>query len=147
MATNALSKKVERLPALFEDFFRPWDNFMDFRGWGKMMNVPAVNIEDTPDAYKLSLAVPGLKKSDFNIDLEGDMITISSEKEESKEEKDSKYTRKEYSYSSFSRSFTLPEAVNREKIDAVYEDGVLRVMLPKKEEVKKATASKHIAVK
>ena len=147
MATNALSKKVERLPSLFEDFFRPWNELMDLPAWGRTMNVPAVNIEDTADAYKLSLAVPGLKKSDFNIDVEGDMITISSEKEESKEEKDSRYTRKEYSYSAFSRSFTLPEAVNKDKIDAVYEDGVLKIMLHKKDDVKKVAANKHIAVK
>lgn len=147
MATNALSRKVERLPSLFEDFFRPWNEIMDLPAWSRELNVPAVNIEDTPDAYKLSLAAPGLKKSDFNIDLEGDMITISSEKEESKESKDSKYTRKEYSYSSFSRSFTLPEAVNKDKIDAAYDDGVLKIMLPKKDEVKKVAASKHIAVK
>ena len=147
MATNALSKKVERLPSLFEDFFRPWNEMMDLPAWGRTMNVPAVNIEDTADAYKLSLAVPGLKKSDFNIDVEGDMITISSEKEESKEEKDSRYTRKEYSYSSFSRSFTLPEEVNQEKIEANYQDGVLHVTLPKKEEAKKLAVSKHIAVK
>jgi HSP20 family protein len=147
MATNALSRKAERLPAIFDDFFRPWDDIMDFSSWRKTMNIPAVNIEDTPDGYKLSLAVPGLKKSDFNIDIEGDMITISSEKEESKEEKDSKYTRKEYNYSSFSRSFSLPETVNKEQVNAVYEDGVLKVMLPKKEEVKKVAASRHIAVK
>jgi HSP20 family protein len=147
MATNALSKRVERLPAIFDDFFKPWNDIMDFNGWGRNMSVPAVNIEDMADAYKLALAVPGLKKSDFKIDVEGNMITISSEKEESKEEKDAKYTRKEYSYSSFSRSFSLPEEVNREKIDAVYEDGVLKVSLPKKEEMKKSAAITHIAVK
>ena len=146
MATNALSRKAERLPSVFEDFFRPWNEIME-PAWSRELNIPAVNIEDTPDAYKLSLAAPGLKKSDFNIDLEGDMMTISSEKEESTESKDSKYTRKEYSYSSFSRSFTLPESVNKDKIDATYDDGVLKIMLPKKDEVKKIAASKHIAVK
>jgi HSP20 family protein len=75
------------------------------------------------------------------------MLTISSEKEESKEEKDALYTRKEYNYSSFSRSFTLPEEVNKEKIEATYEDGVLKLALPKKEEAKKLAASKHIAVR
>jgi HSP20 family protein len=95
----------------------------------------------------VSLAVPGMKKDDFNIDVEGNMLTISSEKEESKEEKEDKYTRKEYNYSSFSRSFTLPDEVNKEKIEAKYEDGVLKLMLPKKEEAKKLAAGKHIAVK
>jgi HSP20 family protein len=147
MATNALSKKVERLPTFFEDFFKPWNDMLDFNGWGRTLNVPAVNITDTPEAYNLSLAVPGLTKSDFKIDVEGNMLTISSEKEENKEEKESRYTRKEYSYSSFSRSFSLPEEVNSEKIDAVYENGVLKVTLPKKEEAKKQAATKHIAVK
>jgi HSP20 family protein len=79
--------------------------------------------------------------------VEGNMLTISCEKEESKEEKEEKFNRREYSYSSFSRSFTLPEEVNREKIDAKYEDGVLKLMLPKKEEAKKLAMGKHIAVK
>lgn len=75
------------------------------------------------------------------------MLTISCEKEEKKEDKDGRYNRREYSYSSFARSFTLPDEVNREKIDASYEDGVLKIVLPKKEDAKKMTLSKHIAVK
>jgi len=74
------------------------------------------------------------------------MLTISSAKEETKEEKEKRFTRKEYNYSSFSRSFTLPDEVNREKIDAKYEDGVLKITLPRKEEVKNP-AAKQIAVK
>ena len=75
------------------------------------------------------------------------MLTISSEKEESKEEKEDKYTRREYSYTSFSRSFTLPEDVKQEEIDARYENGELRLTLPRKDEAKKAAATKRIAVK
>jgi len=74
------------------------------------------------------------------------MLTISSEKEEKREEKEKKVTRKEYNYSSFSRSFTLPEEINKEKIEAEYKDGVLRISLPRKEEAKKPSA-KHVAVK
>jgi HSP20 family protein len=92
------------------------------------------------------MAAPGLKKNDFNIDIEGNLLTISSEKEDTREEKDEPYTRKEYSYSSFSRSFTLPDEVNREKIDASYVDGVLHLILPKKDEAKKLALSKHITV-
>ena len=147
MQTNALTKRAERLPAIFEDFFKPWNEIMDFNGWGKAMTVPAVNITDNRDAYKVSLAVPGLKKDDFKIDVDGNILTISSEKEENNEEKDARFTRREYSYSSFSRSFTLPEEVNREKIEATYEDGVLKLNLPKKEEVKKVATSRQIAVK
>jgi HSP20 family protein len=87
-----------------------------------------------------------LKKDDFKIEVEGNMLGISCEKEESKEEKDKKYTRKEYSYSSFSRSFNLPDGIDQDKIDARYEDGVLRIILPRKEEAKKMSG-KNIAVK
>ena len=93
------------------------------------------------------MAAPGMKKEDFKINVDGNMLTISSEKEEKKEEKDEKYTRKEYSYSSFSRSFTLPEDVKQDALDAKYEDGVLNLRLPRREDAKKATASKRIAVK
>jgi HSP20 family protein len=143
-----LTKRVERLPSIFDDFLKPWNDF--FRpneGWGTMMTVPAVNITENKDNYSLSLAIPGLKKNDFKIDVEGNILTISSEKQESKEEEDEQFTRREYSYSSFSRSFTLPNEVNKEKIDAAYEEGVLRLTLPKKDEAKKLAVSKHIAVK
>jgi HSP20 family protein len=79
--------------------------------------------------------------------VEGNLLTISSEKEEEHEEKEERYTRQEYSYSSFERSFTLPDEVNKDKIDAHYQDGVLKLVLPKKEEAKKMAVSKQIAVK
>lgn len=110
------------------------------------MNIPAVNITEHKDDYRVSLAVPGMKKDDFKIDVEGNMLTISSEKETTKEDKDKKFTRKEYNYSSFSRTFTLPEEINKEKIEAKYEEGVLKITLPRREEAKKI-AAKHIAVK
>jgi HSP20 family protein len=148
MTSNALTKRVERLPSIFDDFFRPWNEiFNTGEGWGRLMNVPAVNISENKDHYTLSLAAPGLKKNDFKIDVDGNILTISSEKEESKEETEDKFTRREYSYSSFNRSFTLPDEVNMDKIDANYIDGVLKITLPKKEEAKKVAASKHIAVK
>lgn len=147
MGTQALSKAGERMPTLFDDFFKPWNEWFDNGGfWGRTMNVPAVNITEQKDDYVVSLAAPGLKKDDFKIDVDGNMLTISSEKEESKEEKDKRFTRKEYNYSSFSRSFTLPDEINKEKIDARYEDGVLKISLPRKEEAKKP-AAKQIAVK
>lgn len=147
MGTQALAKTGERTPSVFDDFFKPWNEWFDNGGlWGKVMNVPAVNITEQKNDYLVSLAAPGLKKDDFKIDVDGNMLTISSEKEESKEEKDKKFTRKEYNYSSFSRSFTLPEEINKEKIEAKYEDGVLKISLPRKEEAKKP-AAKQIAVK
>ncbi|MFT3845262.1 MAG: Hsp20/alpha crystallin family protein [Lacibacter sp.] len=147
MATRAMSK-VGMLPTVFDDFFKPWNEWFDTGGlMGRMMTVPAVNVVENKNDYIVSLAVPGMKKEDFNIDVEGNMLTISCEKEDKKEEKEEKFTRKEYNYSSFSRSFTLPDEVNRESIEANYENGLLKLVLPKKEEVKKLAAGKHIAVK
>lgn len=147
MGTQVLARSTERMPSVFDEFFKPWNEWFDNGNlWNRTMNVPAVNITEQKDAYLVSLAAPGLKKEDFTIDVDGSMLTISSRKEEHKEEKDKKFTRKEYSYSSFSRSFTLPEEINREKIEAKYEDGILKISLPRFEAAKKPSA-KHIAVK
>ncbi len=91
------------------------------------------------------MAAPGLEKNDFKVDVNGTMVTISAEKDEKKEEKEEDYTRKEYSYTSFSRSFTLPDNIDASKIDATYVNGELKLLLPKKEEAKK-TSHKSIAV-
>lgn len=145
MGTQALSK-FERLPTLVDDFFKPWNEWFNNVGAiGRTMNIPAVNITEQDDEYQVSLAIPGMKKDEFKIDVDGNMLTISSEKEESKEDKEKKFTRREYSYSSFSRSFSLSEEIDQEKIDAKYEDGVLKIRLPRKEQAKKASA-KQIAV-
>jgi HSP20 family protein len=148
MGTQALTKKSERTPTFFDDFFKPWNEWFDNGGtlWNRALTVPAVNITENKNDYQVSVAVPGMKKDDFIIDVDGNMLTISCEKEESKEEKDKKFTRKEYNYSSFSRSFNLPDEVSQDKIEAKYEDGVLRLTLPRKEEAKKPSA-KQIAVK
>jgi len=146
MATNALMKPG-LFPSVFDDFFKPWNEWFDSgRPMSRTMTVPAVNVTETEQNYNVSVAAPGMKKEDFKIDLEGNMLTISSEKEEEKEEKEGKYNRKEYNYSSFSRSFTLPEDVNREQIQAKYENGVLKLSLPKREETKKSAEGKHIAI-
>ncbi|MBI2731612.1 MAG: Hsp20/alpha crystallin family protein [Sphingobacteriales bacterium] len=135
----------ERLfPSVFNDFFKPWNEWYD-SDLMKTITVPSVNVSENEKEYRLTMAAPGLKKDDFKIDIDGDIITISAETKMEKEEKDEKFSRKEYSYKTFSRSFTLPEFVNSDKIEAVYENGELKLMLPKKAEVKKTTA-KHIAV-
>jgi HSP20 family protein len=135
----------ERLfPSVFNDFFKPWNEWFD-SDLMKTMTVPSVNVLETDKEFRLTMAAPGLKKDDFKIDVDGDIITISAETKMEKEEKDEKFSRKEYSYKTFKRSFTLPEAVNSDKIDAVYENGELKLMLPKKAEAKKITA-KHVAV-
>lgn len=146
MGTQALTKMTERMPFVFDDFFKPWNEWFDGGLSMRPMNIPAVNITEHKEEFLVSLAVPGMKKDDFKIDLDGNLLTISSEKEENKEEKDKKFTRKEYNYSCFSRTFTLPEEINKEKIEAKYEDGILKIGLPRKEEAKKLSA-KHIAVK
>ena len=148
MSTKSLTKNRESLPALFDDFFRPWNEWLGNGGnFNKTLTLPAVNISENNEECKLAVAAPGLKKADLNLDVEGSTLIISSEKEETKEEKDARYNRKEYSYTSFSRSFTLPDDVNREKIDATYADGVLQITLPKKEEARRVHISKHIEVK
>lgn len=148
MANTGLTRFTERTPFIFDDFFKPWNNWFENDFFNeRMMTVPAVNIRDNKDDFMVSLAVPGMKKEDFTIDVEGNMITISCEKEEKKEDKDAKFTRKEFNYSSFTRSFTLPDEIMKDKIEARYVDGVLKLNLPKKEEAKKTVISKHIAVK
>lgn len=146
MSTQALTRTTESTPSLVDEFFKPWSDWFDNAENFRITKMPAVNITETKDQYNLSLAVPGMKKDDFKIDVDQNMLTISCEKKETKEEQDKKYTRKEYSYTSFSRSFFLPDEVNKEGIDATYQDGVLKLSLPRKAEAKKSTA-KQIAVK
>lgn len=101
--------------------------------------LPAVNVKEKESGYELEVAAPGRKKEDFKIELNQDVLTISSEKEHKKEEKDKDgtYTQREFSYQSFSRSFRLPKGkVDGEKIQARYENGILHLSLPKKEEAK-----------
>lgn len=146
MSNKGLTKATGRMPFVFDDFFNPWNEWFDGGLLPRSINMPAVNITENKDDYLVSMAVPGMKKEDFKIDVNGNMLTISSEKEESSEEKGKKFTRKEFNYSSFSRSFTLPEEINKEKIEARYKDGVLTIALPRREEAKKITAT-QIAVR
>ncbi|MBP1839729.1 Hsp20/alpha crystallin family protein [Formosa algae] len=104
------------------------------------MTLPKVNIKETADAFIVEMAVPGLKKSDFHIDLDNQMLSISTKTEQEKEENTAQYTRREFGYSSFKRSFSLPESVNADKINAKYNDGILNIVLPKKEEAKQKPA-------
>lgn len=100
------------------------------------VTLPKVNIKETADAFVVEMAVPGLKKSDFQIDLDNQVLSISTETKEENELQEKNYTRREFSYSSFKRTFNLPESVNDEKINANYKDGILNIFLPKKEEAK-----------
>ena len=111
-----------------DKFFRTFQNPM-----------PAANVSETDNEYKIELAIPGFKKEEVKVNLENDVLTISAENKEEKEENNKKFTRKEFSYGSFTRSFLLPKAANAEKINAKYEDGMLKLEIAKKEEaIKKA---------
>lgn len=122
--------------SVFEDLIRPWNEWFDDR-LPAVTRAPAVNIKEADDHYEIKLAAPGMEKSDFKIDVNGSLITISAEKDEEKEETGETYTRREYSFASFIRSFSLPEDIDRAKIDANYVHGELKLLLPKKEEAKK----------
>ena len=99
--------------------------------------LPSVNIKENADAFKVEMAVPGFDKKDFKIELNHNVLTISSEKKVENETKnDEHFTRREYSYQSFSRSFNLPEAANGDKISAKYDNGILNIEIPKREEAK-----------
>jgi len=117
---------------MFQNFFE--SDFNDF--FSRKFSDPAANIIENPESFQLDLAAPGMKKDDFKIHLENNILTISSEVEEVKLDEGRNYTRKEFSYGSFSRSFTLPKIIDLEKIRADYENGILKVLLPKKEEAK-----------
>lgn len=127
-----------------------WGDFLDRDFFSKKLelgtSVPAVNTKETEEAYVLEIAVPGMQKEDINVDLDNNLLTISSEKEEEKEEKDGeKITRREFSYSSFNRSFQLPENIDTEAISANYSDGLLKLSLPKTEPIQ-AENKKHIEI-
>ncbi|MBN2637992.1 MAG: Hsp20/alpha crystallin family protein [Bacteroidales bacterium] len=112
---------------LFENFERNFINQAnELKG-----DMPAVNINEENDRFILELAAPGLNKSDFKINLDNQVLTISSAKKEEKNEKN--YTRREFLFNSFTRSFTLPKNVDSEKISADYENGILKLQLPKKD--------------
>lgn len=107
------------------------DRFFD-SDWMKKQSVPSVNVKEYDKGFDIELAAPGLSKKDFNITMENRVLTISSEKKEEMEQKEKDYTRKEFSYSSFSRSFALPENVNEGDVNATYADGILKLSLTKK---------------
>jgi len=107
--------------------------------------VPAVNIAETENEFHIEMAAPGLKKEDFKISLDKNVLSVSAEKKAENFDEGKKYSKKEYSYNSFVRSFTLPETVDHSKIEAEYTDGILKLSIAKKEDAK--IQSREIAVK
>ena len=126
-------KHTNRFPSIFDEIFAP-DWFGGMNELASSKHLPAVNIKESDTGYTVEVAAPGLRKEDFNIELDNDLLTISSEVKENKEETTERFTRKEFAYGTFKRSFTLPETVDKENINAGYESGVLIVTLPKLKE-------------
>ncbi|WP_430810092.1 MULTISPECIES: Hsp20/alpha crystallin family protein [unclassified Carboxylicivirga] len=137
------------VPSIFDRFFD--GELMD---WNRTnysstdTTLPAVNVTENDNEFLIDVAAPGLKKEDFKVDYDNGRLTISSEKKNEKEEKEGeKVTRREFSYQSFQRSFTVSESViDADKIGANYDNGILHITLPKREEVKPRPA-KQIAIK
>ena len=146
MENKAVDKPRTSRPTLFdsgwmEKFFNsPMDEFF---GLGKVMNIPAVNVSETDKEFALTIAAPGLDKNDFKVDAYDDMLTISAEKE--REEKSERFNRREYNYSSWSRSFILPENCDAGRINAEYKNGELKIVIPKME-IKQPKKVKNISV-
>jgi len=133
-----LMRFSNQYPSLFDRFFEndlfDWSN----RNYSNTnTTLPSVNIKESNNEFEVEVAAPGFTKNDFKIELNHDLLTISSEKEIENEMKEGQqFSLREFSYQSFSRSFTLPNSADSEKIGAKYEDGILRVIIPKKEEAR-----------
>lgn len=125
---------------LFDDIFNRDLPSVFTSNFNNGFTLPKVNIKETADDFIVEMAVPGLKKSDFNIDIDNQVLSISTETTEENEQQEENYTRREFGYSSFKRTFTLPESVDDEKINATYNEGILNIRLPKKEEAKQKPA-------
>ena len=138
-----LAKKHSNyLPSLVSDF---WGENL-FPGFEQDWSLtPAVNIIENDQEFKIELAAPGLDKGDFKVNVEKNILEISAEKKDEKETRNKKYLRKEFSYSEFRRTFSLPSSVDTDKIVATHKDGVLAVEIPKKDE-EKINPKKQIAI-
>jgi HSP20 family protein len=141
-----IGNKKGQFPSILSDFFNA-DNFFATKWFDKEFDqtLPAVNIKENGNEFNIEFAAPGFSKTDFTVNIEDDLLTVSAEKNVEKNEEQDKFTRKEFSYNAFARSFTLPKTANADKIDARYLDGILKLSIPKKEEAKK-DARKEIKV-
>ena len=130
---NIMLVRYENKPVLnrlFDDFFSMNDIYKN----SIMAKTPAANIIEEEQQFLIEIAAPGLKKDDFKIKMDKLVLNISVEKEQNQEENESIYTKREFSYTSISRGFNIPETNDVEKIEAAYEKGILIIKLPKKEE-------------
>ena len=130
----SLVRFTKQMPSVFDRFFDG-----DLMDWSNDVNttLPSVNIKETKEGFEVKVAAPGFDKNDFKLELNHDVLTISSEKQAENETKEGEqYTRREYCYSSFKRSFVLPDSADAEKINAEYKNGILDITIQKKEEAK-----------
>lgn len=134
-----LRPRGSNIPSIVDAFFGDdfLSNFFDNTNVG---TVPAVNIMENKDEFAIEVAAPGLEKKDFNVDFHNNVLSISCHKEQADEQKDEKIMRREFSYTAFKRSFSLPDGAESEKIKASYKEGILTVTIPKKEEAKEKPA-------
>ena len=136
---SLIKRDVGYAPTLsnfFDDFFtRDLFNWPSSSATGT--SIPSVNIYETDNEFHVEMAAPGMSKEDFKVELDNNMLTISSQKESEEKDENKNYQRREYSYQSFVRSFHLPDSAEAEKINAKYSDGVLNLVIPKKEEAKR----------
>ncbi|MDD3742682.1 MAG: Hsp20/alpha crystallin family protein [Lentimicrobiaceae bacterium] len=121
-------------PGFVDEFFGR--DLMPDRDFQTGISIPSVNIIESKDDFRIEVAAPGLNKDDFKIHIENNVLNISSEKEESNEDTNERYMRREFCYTSFNRSFSLPQTVETDKVSAKHENGVLNITIPKKEEAK-----------
>jgi len=127
---NLIRKQAPFFPSLIDDFINQDWNLKT----PSSTTLPAVNIKDLEAQFEIELAVPGMKKSDFEIEVEDGLLSISSSMEEEQVTEKGKFTRREFSYNSFKRTFTIPDSVDPSNIEAQYSDGVLQLRLPKRKE-------------
>lgn len=127
---NIVKRHNALFPAVMDELFKDW------AGGSQMVHkaVPPVNIWETENAFAVELMAPGLKKEDFSIEVDNGLLTISSEIKAENNTDQGKFTKREFALTSFKRSFTLPETVQQDGINAVYQDGILKLEIPKKEE-------------
>ncbi|QRR02716.1 Hsp20/alpha crystallin family protein [Dyadobacter sandarakinus] len=136
---STLVKSHFATPAYMNSFFGK-DLFSEFNTPAFSGSVPAVNVVENKDGFRIEVAAPGLQKSDFKLNLDKNQLTISAHKEQSEEQQNETYSRREFKYTSFQRTFTLPTSIDGDRIEANYVDGVLSIALPKREEAKEKPA-------
>lgn len=133
-SNTGLSSFIPR--PLLDDFFSR--DLFDWAGWSTETTIPSVNIVESDEDFRVEMAAPGMKKSDFQVRLDNDNLVIECERQEEEEvNENDRFTRKEFSYNAFNRSFHLPNTVESDKINAEYKDGLLKLIIPKKEEAKR----------